>query len=414
MRLPDSSASPEPRDIRLAWGAWASAALFFFYVWILRVNPSVLVDELMAELAVGGAFVGHLSAFYFYGYAGGQIPAGILLDRFGPRRLLTVAAAVCASGAFLFSISSDATTMSLARFVIGAGAAFSLVGSIHVAGQWLPATRYAMLGGSAMGCGMAGGVVGQGPVRVAVDAWGWRPVMVAISIAGLLLAGLLWSTVRDRSRGAGGLGAVLGGLVHVASKRNNWLNAIAGLGVTGPLLGFGALWGVPYLEQVLQLERAAAAGVASMTLAGMGFGAPLTGWLSDRLSSWRVPLLIGSALSASALLVLMFAPLTVWTAGLACFALGLATSSQIVNFSFARAYNPPEYRATANGLINGVVTGAGALFQPAIGWVLDLNWDGRMQAGARIYAQADFQWGFCLLLIALAIGFCCALALRIR
>ena len=400
--------------MRLAWCAWGSAALFFFYAWVLRVNPSVLVDELMAELAVGGAFVGHLSAFYFYGYAGGQIPAGILLDRFGPRRLLTVAAGVCASGALMFAASSDAATMSAARFVIGAGAAFSLIGSIHVAGQWLPATRYAMLSGIAMGCGMAGGVVGQGPVRVAVDEWGWRPVVAGIGVAGLLLAILLWTTVRDRTRGTGGISSLLGGLAHVASKRSNWLNAFAGLGVTGPLLGFGALWGVPYLEQALDLERAAAAGVASMTLAGMGFGAPLTGYLTDRLRTVRGPLLAGCTLSACALLFLLFAPLTVWSAGLACFALGLATSSQIVNFTFARAYNPPEYRATANGLINGVVTGAGALFQPAIGWVLDLHWDGRMEAGARVYAQADFQWAFSLLLIALGTGFCCALALRLR
>ncbi|MEM7404062.1 MAG: MFS transporter [Pseudomonadota bacterium] len=397
---------------RLAWFAWAGAAAFFFYAWVLRVNPSVLIDELMAELAVGGTLVGHLSAFYFYGYAGGQIPAGMLLDRFGPRRLMTLAAGVCASGAMLFAASDSIWWLSAGRLLIGAGASFSLIGSMHIAGQWLPAHRYAMLGGIAMGCGMVGGVVGQAPVRVAVDSHGWRDVVSVIAWVGFMLSLYLWMTVRDRSRGSGGLGSVVGGLGRVASQPSNWLNAIAGLGVTGPLLGFGALWGVPFLEQSLGVERAAAAGIASFTLAGMGVGAPLSGWLSDRFNTRRVPLMIGSCTSILSLLTVLFLARDPVSASLACFVIGLSTSTQIVNFAFARDHNPPELRATATGLINGTVTGAGALFQPAIGWVLDLRWDGTLREGVRIYSVSDFQWAFALLLVALAIGFVCAFALR--
>jgi MFS family permease len=386
--------------------------MFFFFAWVLRVNPSVLIDELMLELNAGGALVGHLSAFYFYGYAGGQIPAGMLLDRFGPRRLLTVAAAVCAGGALLFSLSTSLTGLSLARFLIGAGASFSLIGSIHIAGQWLPAQRYTLLSGLAMGCGMAGGVFGQAPVRLAVDEFSWRPVMAAIAMAGFALAAVLWMTVRDQHRSSGGFSEVISGLGKVARRKSNWLNALAGLGVTGPLLGFGALWGVPYLEVSLGLDRASAAGIASLTLAGVGVGAPLSGWLCDRVSSKRLPLMLGSCTSAMALMTLLFLIDTPIAAGFACFALGLSTSVQVVNFLFAREHNPPELRATATGLINGTVTGAGALFQPAIGWALDSSWDGTMSEGVRVYTANDFQWALSLLLITLALGFCCAAALR--
>ena len=404
--------SPTEQRAWLPWLAWGLAAGFFFYAWVLRVNPSILINELMSEFGVGGAIVGHLSAFYFYGYAGGQIPAGILLDRFGPRRLLTIAAAVCASGAWLFAMADSLFLMSFARFMIGAGAAFSLLGSIQVAGQWLPTSRYAMLGGLAMGCGMAGGMVGQGPLRVVVDRNDWREVMVGVALAGFALALALYLTVRDRTRGSGGLRTALSGLVEVAKLKSNWLNAIAGLGVTGPLLGFGALWGVPYLQQALDLERAAAAGIASVTLAGMGVGAPFTGWLSDKLHSRRGPLMVGSCTSALALSYLLFAPLSAVGAGVACFVLGFSTSSQIVNFAFAREHNAPHLRATANGLINGVVTGAGALFQPAIGGVLDMRWSGALVDGVRVYSITDYQWALGLLFVALGSGFACAYALR--
>jgi MFS family permease len=74
---------------------WATGALFFFYAWVLRVAPSVMIDEMMRDLSVGGAVIGNLSAVYFFGYAGMQIPVGILIDRFGPRRLMTAAALGC-------------------------------------------------------------------------------------------------------------------------------------------------------------------------------------------------------------------------------------------------------------------------------------------------------------------------------
>ena len=90
MRAP--AASDDRSRLVLPMLGWAAGAVFFFYAWILRVAPSVMVEELMRDFSVGAAVLGHLSAAYFYGYAGMQIPVGILLDRFGPRRLMTVAA----------------------------------------------------------------------------------------------------------------------------------------------------------------------------------------------------------------------------------------------------------------------------------------------------------------------------------
>ena len=105
----------------LPWLAWAAGAVFFFYAWILRVSPSVIVDELMAELAVGGAIVGHLSALYFYGYSGMQLPVGLLIDRYGPRRLITAAAAICALGAAGFAGFGAACFFGASFFCTGAG-----------------------------------------------------------------------------------------------------------------------------------------------------------------------------------------------------------------------------------------------------------------------------------------------------
>src|SRR4249919_3016903 len=152
MRAAPRETEDSPRLLPLL--GWLTAALYFFYAWVLRVAPSVMVEELMRDFAVGGAVLGHLSAAYYYGYAGMQIPVGLLLDRFGPRRLMTIAALVCACGCVLFAVGDTLTTVTVGRFLIGASAAFSLVGAMAVAGQWFPADRFAILAGGAMAAGM--------------------------------------------------------------------------------------------------------------------------------------------------------------------------------------------------------------------------------------------------------------------
>src|SRR5262249_56070542 len=126
------------RERLLSLLAWVTASLFFFYAWIMRVAPSVMVEELMREFAVGAGVLGNLSAAYFYGYAGMQIPVGLLLDRFGPRRLITVAALCCAGGCVLFATGTTLATVTTGRFMIGAAPAFSLLGSIPVSRPRFP------------------------------------------------------------------------------------------------------------------------------------------------------------------------------------------------------------------------------------------------------------------------------------
>src|SRR4051812_29652465 len=117
--------------------AWTVASLFFLYAFVHRVSPSVMVEELMRDFAVGAAVLGNLSAFYFYTYAGLQIPVGLLMDRIGPRRLTTAAALLCAVGSLLFAVSDTVALASFGRALIGAGAGFSFVGALAVATQWL-------------------------------------------------------------------------------------------------------------------------------------------------------------------------------------------------------------------------------------------------------------------------------------
>jgi MFS family permease len=393
--------------------AWATGAFFFFYAFVLRVAPSVMVEEMMRDFAVGAAAVGNLSAFYFYAYSGLQIPIGMAIDRFGPRRLMTLAGLGAAAGCVLLATATDFWTAAAARFLIGATVGFSFVGAMAVAGQWFPPHRFALLSGIAMGMGMAGGVFGQAPLRLLVEATDWRQSMLLLALGGIVIALCSWSFVRDRRRGAGGLAAVLGGLARVVRNRQTWLIAIAGLGTTGPLLGFAGLWGVPYLVAAYGLERAHAASITSLLFVGWGVGAVFFGWFSDMIGRRKWPFAAGLAICAGSIAALVWLPGLPLPAVMAlCAACGFGGSSQIVGFAAARESNEIALSGTAIGFVNGIVTGAGALYQPLLGWLLDLGWTGAMVAGARVYEPATYRAALSVLVAGAAVGFLCTLLVR--
>ena len=413
MSVRSQEGAASPGALRLALLGWATGALFFFYAWILRVTPSVIIDELMRDFAFGAAAVGNLSAFYFYGYAGMQIPVGLLMDRFGPRRLMTLAGLGCAAGCVLFALAPTLWALSLGRLMIGATSAFGLVGAMMVAGQWFPPARFALLSGLAMMLGMAGGVFGQAPLRLLVERLDWRPASLALASGGVLLALAAFATVRDKGRGSSSLRQVMAGLARVGRNPQTWLIALAGLGATGPLLGFASLWGVPYLVLTQGLDRTAAAGVTSTVFIGWGVGAPVIGLLSDRIGRRKLPFVLGLTLTAVAMAALAWIPgLPLWAVTALCFLCGFGGSSQIVGFAAVRELNPPAAAGAAIGIVNGAVTGGGALYQPLLGWLLDLAWTGEMAAGARVYAPAAYSTAFSVLVAGAVVGVCCTLLMR--
>ena len=326
---------------------------------------------------------------------------------------MTGAGLVCAAGCVLFATGASLAAVTLGRFLVGASAAFSLVGAMAVAGQWFPPNRFAVFSGWAMAMGMAGGVFGQAPLRLAVEASSWRTTMLMLALGGLALAIAAWTTVRDRWRGRGGMLGALVGLGVVARSSQTWLISLAGLATAAPLLGFASLWGVPFVEAAYGLPRATAATLTSMLFVGWGAGAPLFGWLSDRIGRRKPPFLAGIALETVALAAIVWIrDLPVAALGGLCFLTGFLGSAQIVGFALVRENQPAALSGTAIGFVNGMVTGAGALFQPLVGLLLDLAWSGETAHGARVYAPEAYRLALSSLIACGVGGVLCALAVR--
>ncbi len=382
-----------PHALLLA--GWLFASVFFLYAFVLRVSPSVMVDDLMREFAVGGAILGNLSAVYFYVYASIQIPIGVAIDRLGARRLATGAAAICTVGVLVFAGADTLWMAYVGRFLIGLGCACSFVAALSVAAIWFPG-RFALLGGLAQMLGVLGGVLGQAPFGYAVEQIGWRETNWWVAMGGVVLTLCLFLTVRDRPRdSAEPSRPLLEGLKRALSNSQTWLAAAFGVGMTGAMLAFGGLWGVPFFIEARGLAKPEAAALASVMFFGWGVGAPLSGWLSDKFGKRRPFMVLGGLLATAGItLTILFPTMPLPLLQAVLVMQGFGSSTMVLSFAVAREHNPPWANSAALGIINSFVVGSGAVLQPVIGYLLDLGWDGRMVDGARVYSIETF--GFAL------------------
>jgi len=378
-----------------------------------------MIDPLMRDLGVGAAVLGNLSAFYFYAYAGLQIPVGMAVDRWGPRRVLTLATGFCALGSLCFALSDSLGLLYLGRLMIGAGAAFGFVGALTLAGRWFAPRRFALVSGLTMMAGMSGGILGQAPLAMAVDAAGWRAPLLVAAGAGGLLALSIWIVVRDHPPSAtsgetsGHKPGIAAALKEVLSRRQNWIIALVGAATSAPLLAFAGLWGVAWLMQIQGMTRPEAAATASALFIGWALGSPLAGYISDRMAR-RKPALIaatgGGLVCLCALLYLPGLPGAAFPA--LFFVTGLFLGAMVICFATAREGNRAAVTGVTLAFINMLVTATGALFQPLIGALLDLNWDGALAGGVPLYSPAAYRVAFSVLVIFLAAGLGAAFLVR--
>lgn len=409
--------------LRLAWSVWGLGALFYLIGFYQRVAPAVMTAELMSEFKISATALGHLSAFYYYAYVTMQIPTGILSDLWGPRRLLTIGAFVAGIGALMFSMAPNLLWANLGRLLVGASVGVAYVGTLKLAGNWFPSHLFAVVSGLALMFGIIGAVFAGVPLRLAVDFWGWRPVMLASAIITFAVCAAIWLIVRDDPKDNGTTGhndfkaatknefrfRILSSIGEVFKYPNTALLAIIPGGIVGCLLTFSGLWGVPFLTTHYGMQATEAAALASTLLVAWAIGGPILGGLSDRIGRRKPLYLMGCALSLFGWSLIVYYP-NLPVAGLVVLLLvtGFASGSMIIGFAFAKESVPSQLAGTVSGITNmGVMMGP-TLLQPAVGWVLDRRWHGEILAGVRIYSLDAYRAGFSLMIAwtALALVLC--------
>lgn len=390
--------SSENNSLKTAYLIFFLAASFYLYEFILQVAPSVMAAPMMKTFGVTGEGFGFISAFYFYAYAPSQLPAGVLYDRYGPRKLMTFAIMLCAFGSAFFASTDSILTASIGRFLIGMGSAFSFIGVLVLVSRWFPPAYFAILAGLAQSMSSVGAIFGEMPLAALVETIGWRNASFLLSIVGFILAGCYWAFIRDYPHQQNQtvpdhyLRDEWKRLVEVCKHAHTWIIGAYSFAIWTPIAVFAALWGVPFLQEKYQISVVAASGMCSMIWLGIGIGSPLLGWVSDRFASRRLALVISAVLGLSATLCLLYqTDLSYYWAYFVLFVFGLGAGGQTVSFAVVKENNAPELVGTASGFNNLSVLIGGALFQPFVGYMLQHSNSWRLMNGVHIYSVASYQ-----------------------
>jgi len=403
------------------WFVCLLGALFYCYEYLLRVSPSVMTQELMQTYHLTAISFGNLSSVYYYVYVPMQLFVGLLLDKYGPRRLLTLAVLVCAVGTYFFAAGYSLWVAQIGRFMVGFGSAFAFVGVLKLATIWLPPHRFALVSGFTLALGMMGGMLGDVALTSLVQLQGWKQTCYLAAIVGVLLTFIIYSIVRDENprlppakhlSDLHNVVLIWSEIKKILFNPQIWINGVIGCLLYLSLSAFAELWAIPYLEQASNFKSDDAAAASSMVFLGWAIGGPIMGWFSDFIRQRRLLLTMGSVVSAVLIAVVLYAPNVSARMVMAIlFVCGLFSSSQILVFSVSREISPVTLSGTALALTNMMVM-IGGLFVPLIGWVLDFVWAGQMVAGARVYSVGAYQLGLSLLPAGLILAALLTLFLR--
>lgn len=333
--LPHSLTPPPdlvPRPTGTISNVFVPFACGYFFSFMLRNINAVAFPELVGSFDLGPDALGLLSSVYFLGFAACQLPLGLLLDRYGPRRVNASLLLVAAAGTLVFAAASNLTQLAFGRMLMGMGFAGGLMASMTAFILWFERARMATLSGWMLAVGAAGAYAAAVPVEFALRAISWRSVFVILGIAVACAALLIRCQVPERraERVGDSWREQQRDLASIYASADFWRITLVAASTQGAALALLGLWAGPWFRDVGGLDRSAVAEHLAVAALAFGLGGVVFGTLSDRLARRGIDaertFLLGCAATVLALLPMALGvarwPMLAWSVFIACSASG--------------------------------------------------------------------------------------------
>ncbi len=390
-------------------------------VWLVALSVYVLAVFNRSSLGVAGLLAAdrfdisatQLAAFTVLQlsvYAGMQVPVGVAIDRYGPKKLLLAGLVLMTAGQLAFAFVTTFPLALLSRGVLGAGDAMIFTSVLRLVTAWFlvrQAPTVTQLTGQA---GQLGAILAAAPLAYALQEWGWTPAFAAASSIGLVVMVAVALLVKDSPyRREGVIKIKL--LALARTLRAVWGNPGTRLGLWSHFVSqfsvtvFSLLWGYPFLVAGQGLSPAAASALLMAMTGWVVVSGLLLGWLVTRYPYYRsvIVLVVVATMALMCGVVLMrTTPAPMWMLVMLVFAMASGGPASMVGFDLARSFTPPEASGRANGLVNIGGFSASLLTMALIGLVLDA----REPAGQSAYGIDDFRVAMSVQYIFWGIGAC--------
>lgn len=386
---------------------WVLPMLFFAYQFILRLWPGLMMHQIMDQLSIDASNFGLLAATYYYGYAAMSIPMAILLDRFGARYVVFIAASLCGLATLLFTYTDSFYLALCSRGIIGAGSAVGFLGVSKVISEWFPKEHYSRMIGISFTFGLMGAIYGGKPVSLLIESNEWQNIALmfaVISIAIGFASFLFLRSPQVTQTSIHNMPSQTASFKSVLSSPIVWWLAISNLLMVGSLEGFADVWGITYLTKAYKLSKSDAAGLVSLVFFGMLFGGPFLAWCSKKTSEYSV--IVGCGLIMTLIFIILFLYPTYSWLLLTCmfFMLGIMCCYQVIVFSAGANLVAPHNLGITVAFLNCINMLGGSFFHTTIGKTLDLFWAGTLIDGVKTYDFNAYKYAISIVPICAVIG----------
>ena len=380
--LPTGIDAPAEKDSRHnqfnAWIAWGAASLFLIYQLCIQNSFGSLQDQIKGDLGFDPQTLSFISAIFFITYAGMQVPAGILIDRFGAGWVLPPAIICVGIGSALLSISDTELMATLARLLMGAGGAFSFLGVTAITNRRISSKRIGIATGLTDGAFSAGAIFGAIGVTtlIAVSHMDWREILMALAVCSVPIAIINWFAIgrggtlapRPQNNQPGVLSDFVSVLFNTRILR---IGVIYG-GFTGVIFGLSGFWNIP-LQEAFNRTPQEAATLTTTMFGAMIIGAPIIGSIADRVQRYLPFIGGGCVLAIIAIYPSMFisTPSPFWVVSVQFILIGIAMSTGILVFPLACRDIERAHAGMASAIVNCMGLIAAGIFQFAPGIIIE-------------------------------------------
>jgi sugar phosphate permease len=360
------------------WLIFIIACSLFFLSQFYRVSNAVIAPQLLSDLSIDTRGLGLISASFFYAFALTQVPISLLLDKIGPRSMMTTLSAVGIFGAVIFSLADSLAFGVTGRVLLGIGMACNLMGTYKLLTLWFSPNAFATLAGIVVALGTVGNMVATTPLVVLVDQMGWRASFQFIAILNLILTLLFYVIVRDRPSGniadspttTMNIQQSLANLRILFAQKDYWIISLATFARYGIFAAFQALWAGPYLMEVMGYSALTTGNLILLLTVGMILGAPCWGTVSDRVFNTRKWVIVAGSISILlTMLILALVPpgTSVSVLSPLFFCLGFFNATGLLMYPHIKELVPSEMSGAAMTGINFFTMIGPAVFLQGLG-----------------------------------------------
>lgn len=380
----------------VAWAVWVIASLFYAYQYILRVMPNIMLADIMTQFDMNAALFGQFSGIYYIGYSLMHLPVGIMLDRYGPKKVMSGCILLTVLGLSPLLFADHWVYPIVGRFLIGFGASAAILGVFKIIRMAFSEERFPRMLSLSVTIGLIGAIYGGGPVSYMLETIGYQKVIELFVAMGCLLALTTYWVIPDMKSSSHG--TVAADIKEVLSNHKVILSCVfAGL-MVGTLEGFADVWGTVFFTHVYGFDSTLAASMPSMIYIGMCFGAPVLSLIADKVGNYLVTIIGAGIAMAVCFSLVLFSYLTPGILSLGLIIIGVCCAYQILAIYKASTYVRLEVAGLTTAVANMIIMVFGYAFHALIGGIIHIMGEATA-AGPLVY-------GLTVIPVALCLGIC--------